>query len=180
MIINCDQWDDLLPIQDFTFDIYFDHGRLSFDDVTFLEETGLMNIHAWEYLEDGTIQITVSDTTGQVFHSGQNPFAELTFINLENNQDVEPVILNRIYSAIDTLGYQLDFETNIQAILGGIPGDINNDLVTNILDIIILVNIMIDSIAPPLIQFWISDVNGDETLNILDIIQMIDIIHDQN
>jgi len=50
-------------------------------------------------------------------------------------------------------------------------GDLNNDLILNILDVIQLVNLVLNN------QYnFIGDINSDEFINILDIIELINII----
>lgn len=63
--------------------------------------------------------------------------------------------------------YDIIFEYNL--------GDINQDLIINILDVVNLVNfIMIED--PSGIEFYLSDLNSDDTINIQDIILLINII----
>lgn len=57
-------------------------------------------------------------------------------------------------------------------------GDINQDEVINILDIIIVVNIILDSIEPTNLEIILSDVNNDSQINVLDIIAIVNIILD--
>ncbi len=59
-----------------------------------------------------------------------------------------------------------------------ILGDINQDGIVNIQDIILLVNFVLSIDNPSDQQFDAGDINGDEILNILDIIAMINIILD--
>ncbi len=55
-------------------------------------------------------------------------------------------------------------------------GDINNDLEINIVDIVLLVNQILESIELTDEQFIISDVNQDLQINILDIVLLINLI----
>jgi hypothetical protein len=52
-------------------------------------------------------------------------------------------------------------------------GDVNHDTVTNILDIVNLVNYILGSSIPDDCEFYAGDLNGDGTVNILDIVQMV-------
>ena len=52
------------------------------------------------------------------------------------------------------------------------PGDLNNDGLFNILDVILLVNIVLADNT----SFEFGDINEDDYLNILDIIALINII----
>ncbi|MBC8311504.1 MAG: redoxin domain-containing protein [Candidatus Marinimicrobia bacterium] len=52
-------------------------------------------------------------------------------------------------------------------------GDVNHDTVTNVLDIVNLVNYILGSSVPDACEFFASDLNGDEILNVLDIVQLV-------
>ncbi len=57
-----------------------------------------------------------------------------------------------------------------------IAGDVNDDSIVNIQDIIILINFIIGEWEPTESQLLASDLNGDNTLDILDIVQVVNII----
>ncbi len=59
-----------------------------------------------------------------------------------------------------------------------ISGDVNNDQIVNILDIIMTVNFILNNIEPNESQFWAADLNGDESIDILDIVELVSIILD--
>ena len=58
------------------------------------------------------------------------------------------------------------------------PGDINQDLSVDILDIILAVNFILGQQNPNNIQFFASDLNSDNIINIQDIILLLNIILD--
>ena len=58
----------------------------------------------------------------------------------------------------------------------GMLGDINMDGFTNILDVVIMVNFILDSQTPTEVEFSASDLNNDGILNVLDIVQLVNII----
>tara|TARA_Y100001970_G_scaffold205206_1_gene249892 strand:- start:272 stop:2023 length:1752 start_codon:yes stop_codon:yes gene_type:complete len=58
----------------------------------------------------------------------------------------------------------------------GTLGDLNEDLEIDILDIVILINVIIDSIDSSSHQVWAGDVNQDGFLDVLDIVTLINII----
>ncbi len=60
----------------------------------------------------------------------------------------------------------------------GIPGDLNEDLEVNILDITIGVNIILEINDPTSHQQWAGDLNTDETIDIFDIILLVNFILD--
>jgi len=57
-----------------------------------------------------------------------------------------------------------------------LPGDINNDEVINILDVILLINFIIGTSEPSDNEIIFSDLNGDGILNVLDIVILVNII----
>ena len=52
-----------------------------------------------------------------------------------------------------------------------IQGDLNGDLILNVLDVIIIVDIILNQESSDL-----ADINGDGIVNILDVIELVDII----
>tara|TARA_B100000029_G_scaffold84686_1_gene75336 strand:- start:5614 stop:7704 length:2091 start_codon:yes stop_codon:yes gene_type:complete len=83
-----------------------------------------------------------------------NDLAYLTF-------NIEPV-----YHSYDSKNYNF----NIYSL--GLSGDLNSDGILNILDVIILVGIILDSGETT----FSSDVNGDGIINILDVVTLVNII----
>ena len=57
-----------------------------------------------------------------------------------------------------------------------IDGDINNDFVVNIQDIIIVISFILNNNTPTASEFIASDINEDGEINILDIVMILDII----
>tara|TARA_Y100001963_G_C6423431_1_gene283756 strand:- start:21 stop:407 length:387 start_codon:yes stop_codon:yes gene_type:complete len=57
-----------------------------------------------------------------------------------------------------------------------IPGDINNDGVVDIIDIILLVNIILNITEPTFEEDSLADVNSDEIINIFDVIVVVNIV----
>tara|TARA_Y100001970_G_scaffold289271_1_gene419102 strand:- start:602 stop:1732 length:1131 start_codon:yes stop_codon:yes gene_type:complete len=60
----------------------------------------------------------------------------------------------------------------------GVVGDINQDDIVNILDIIILINYILGVESPTDNQFFLSDINEDDTVNILDVVLLVNDILD--
>ena len=58
-----------------------------------------------------------------------------------------------------------------------IPGDVNQDAIINILDIVQIVNIILDT-NPPNVNLNAADLNNDDVINVLDIILIVNIILD--
>ena len=55
-------------------------------------------------------------------------------------------------------------------------GDVNQDMVVDILDVIIMINIILNNYQPTDQEFWAIDINGDGIINIQDVILIIQII----
>ena len=55
---------------------------------------------------------------------------------------------------------------------GGLNGDINNDEVVNVLDVVLLVNM----ILTPGTETDSADLNGDGVVNVLDVVLLVNII----
>ena len=53
-------------------------------------------------------------------------------------------------------------------------GDINQDLVLNIVDIIYIIDIILSTVVYDGILFWSSDLNNDDLINIFDVIMLIE------
>jgi len=60
------------------------------------------------------------------------------------------------------------------------PGDINNDGILNILDIVSMVNIIIDSPDMSDLEICASDMNSDGVIDILDIVTLVNIVMSEN
>ena len=56
------------------------------------------------------------------------------------------------------------------------PGDLNNDYIIDILDIIITINIIFGNTTPMIWQELAADMDANGIVNIVDIIQIINII----
>ena len=55
-------------------------------------------------------------------------------------------------------------------------GDVNNDSLINILDIVAIINFILDINQPDDCSSFVSDLNNDQLINVLDIIQIINLI----
>ena len=58
----------------------------------------------------------------------------------------------------------------------GSLGDINQDQLINILDIVSLINIILGESNPSDYESWASDLNSDSTINILDVVILVNAI----
>ena len=55
-------------------------------------------------------------------------------------------------------------------------GDVNNDSLINVLDIVAIINFILDINQPDDCSSSVSDLNNDQLINVLDIIQLVNII----
>ncbi len=60
------------------------------------------------------------------------------------------------------------------------PGDVNNDGVIDVLDVVRCVAIIMGDIEPTEYELWAGDVNGDEMMDVLDIVIIVDYIMEDN
>jgi len=94
-------------------------------------------------------------------------------INSGNNSAVSNNIANALYNASDHLPVYMDIVFDIPA--NSIQGDLNEDGVLNILDVVILVNyVLYNNYDSDDVQ--LADMNDDGILNILDIVGLVNTI----
>ena len=58
----------------------------------------------------------------------------------------------------------------------GLLGDINQDLIINVLDVISLINFVLGSDMPTDDEIMLSDLNEDNIINVLDIVSLVNLI----
>jgi len=76
---------------------------------------------------------------------------------------------------IDKMFYNIEFNIVVaQTVIT--PGDMNDDLGLNVLDVILVVNAILSEDAVSDINLWLGDLNDDWLINILDIVQFVTII----
>ena len=92
----------------------------------------------------------------------------------EGTESIQMILMGTRYAGDDNDSYFDDLFLRIwqDPSCFGILGDVNNDSLINILDIILMVNIIIDNNEAP----SVGDMNNDGGVNILDVILLVDII----
>ena len=111
-----------------------------------------------------TLELTLTVNSAGVTPGIYQDWIELTTNDYSNLHPVIPII-----TAIGTLNCG-DWN----------PGDVNQDDVLNVLDIIVIVNIVIGNTEDPEpCQVWASDYNADGELNVLDLISLVSVILEQ-
>ena len=107
-------------------------------------------------------KIYTTDSNG--YFSFGFPEGEHSFII--NSQDT----INIDFSPHQIITNDINVSNNL------LQGDINGDQITNILDVILAINIILNDFIPSESEIWAADINHDETINIQDIILIIQII----
>ena len=81
-------------------------------------------------------------------------------------------------SLIVTNIYGMESEPHIETVQlqSSMSGDVNNDSVLNILDIVLVVNFVLENDTPSATEFSSADLNGDGILNILDVVTLTNLI----
>ena len=75
-----------------------------------------------------------------------------------------PIEANFSYTFVEDIGFV------------GLKGDINEDNVVNVQDVVISVNHALDGNMPEPPVFWAGDLNYDNILNILDVVRILNVI----
>lgn len=136
------------------FDYYTDISTVYFIDLS--SEINVDEIRNWHWnFGDGTIQTT---DTGEVSYTFQSSGIYLVELVVEN-----------LYGMLSE-----PFFENIEVSVGMI-GDINQDLYTDVLDIVLLVNFILGDI-PTNSEFFAADLNSDGIINVQDIVLLISIV----
>ena len=83
----------------------------------------------------------------------------LAYINLQSNAQPEVI-----------------FPVNLIVSETGLLGDVNQDGIINVLDVVNAVNFVTGQAEPTTYEYWAADLNSDSLLNILDIVQMVNLV----
>ena len=137
-------------------------------------------------------QISAGWINGYIYFNNSIPLANATIKSLFNNKTFstdENGFFNIgfpegnhqfVINEQDTISMNfLPHQTISQNILIGDEvsiGDINQDSIIDILDIIILINIILNNHEPNNQEFWTSDINSDQIINIQDVILIVQLI----
>ena len=112
-----------------------------------------------------------------ISHLRIDPNDDIHLVSLDNQnnnfyftislEDTNVLIANSNYNDIETTDIIFTLSVNY------IIGDLNNDGIVNILDIVILVEHILSSAA---VELEGADINDDGDVNILDVIQLVNLI----
>ena len=143
--------------------------------MSLLSQGKTINQEGYEIIFDGlydNIQATLSnngDILGTAY--GENNFVVITPDEDLSNLDSMVLTITgyNIVPVIETV--QLG-----QSCPGYIAGDLNGDSIINIQDIVLLVNIVLESISANECRVEYGDMNSDQTFNVLDIVSLVSLI----
>ena len=113
-----------------------------------------------------------------------------TILDIDNDNDLEVIIgTNENLSIFDLKdiasneeyywnSYRGDNHNSGSYILesSGSIGDLNNDGIVDVLDLVITINIIMDIIEPTSMQIYAGDINSDGVIDVLDVVQLVNII----
>ena len=129
-------------------------------DVFFIDLSEVVNeseIETWSWeFGDGTSE---SNSSGFAAHTYNNPGDYIVSLSVTN-----------IY------GQTGDIHTELITIGNLMLGDINEDSLLNILDIVMMVNFVLGGDSPTNLEFSASDMNDDSVLNVLDVVILLNLI----
>ena len=93
----------------------------------------------------------------------------LSIFDLKENGTIGNYYWNNYKGDSHNTGSYL-FESN------GTIGDLNNDGIIDVLDLVTTINIIMDIIDPTALQLFVGDINNDGTIDVLDVVQLVNII----
>ena len=94
-----------------------------------------------------------------------------------------PINTNLLQSGINITSFGLDENNellfcgngNIYKLTSDL-GDLNQDYLTNVLDVVQLVNIVLGSVDPDISQMWSGDINSDGAFDVLDVVLLVNLV----
>ena len=120
------------------------------------------------------VQFNTENATGQL-QSGES---QTILINVDSN-DLD----NGIYNSYIVIGSNSDEDSNINIPItlniSIFAGDVNQDGVIDVLDLVKVVSIIIGNYNPTDLEYSLSDLNGDGVVDVLDVVTVVNIILNQ-
>ena len=97
--------------------------------------------------------------------------------SVNENSDTEICLENGIFSSVEGIGLPITYGECTTLTTQSITiGDINFDGSVDILDVVVQVNAILNSVELSSSEFQAADINGDGILNVLDVINLINYI----
>ncbi len=113
--------------------------------------------------------------TGGTIPAGVGLLTNISYTN-SNSGNTNLCISDTIVSDINGTGLLSSGECVDFSISDVVLGDINNDSVINVQDVVLLINFILGSIEPTDNQYYAADINSDSVLNVQDVVILINII----
>ena len=85
---------------------------------------------------------------------------------------------SNLNSSIDPLYYSFEITLEQECEEECVPADLNNDGISNVVDIVAIVNIVLDQSTPTDAQLCVADLNSDGIVNVVDIVALVNIVLD--
>ena len=121
-------------------------------------------------------QVIAFSFSGGTIDEGSQSLVSINF-DIINYEETTLCLNQPVFSSSNANAVAVDVGSCVTLELNqGIAGDINFDQVTNVLDVVILVNIILDSSSISDSELVAGDMNQDGILNVLDIVQLVNII----
>ena len=130
--------------------------------------------------EDANYSVSVSESgtvlgfsfSGATINAGANILTNLTF---SGNGEVQLCLSDGVISSQSGDPLYVTYGS-CETFSAGIPGDVNGDQIINILDVVQVVGIILDTLDVSESQVAAADFNGDSIVNILDIVLIVNVI----
>ena len=113
--------------------------------------------------------------TGGTIPAGDGLLTNISYTNSDSG-NTEICITDTIVSDINGSGLLSSGDCINVDINDVMLGDINNDTVLNVQDVVLLINFILGAIDPSDTQYYAADINGDNNLNVQDVVILINII----
>ncbi|NOZ08170.1 MAG: trypsin-like serine protease, partial [FCB group bacterium] len=157
-----------LPVAGFQFEIIVDPAIASVVSVT-----GTPRTTDWAISNGGNTILGFS-FSGSVIDPGEGPVAIVTLNGDGEGQSpicLDSIVLSGVGGVIlPAVAFCGDLE-----VIPGILGDVNQDGVLNVIDIVIVVDIIFGAPASDY-QLWAADVNGDGEINVIDVVSLVELV----
>ena len=151
-------------IIDDVFDLWMDHDPLTMIEL-YEDELHGLNI----YFDCGTQDELLLYSHSTDFSDRLNELGiDHTFDSYTGGHSDQ--IINRLFNSLQV------HSDHFGSIESFVLGDLNQDAVINILDIVIMVNIALGTHSPSDQEFSAADINSDDIINILDIVLIVNLI----
>ena len=157
-----------VPISGFQF-----HVNINPDYMTILDIGGTPRTSGW-VISQGSNNVIGFTFGNNPIEPGDGPIAGL-IVSADQVGEFTLCISDIILS--DPLGIQLPAASQCghYVVSEGMIGDINEDAVINVLDIVMMVDFILGGEPTPY-EAWAADLNGDGIINVLDVVQLVQII----